>query len=104
METNKIQVVLYTIPQAACDSNKINWKDAAKFTQKKLIEAFGEQIKFEHIEFMSQEWFDDSRAQSLLEGLEVNFPFVLVNGEIASRDNKINIPHIKNIIKTKLQT
>lgn len=101
---DKIKVVLYTIPQAACDSNKMNWQNVAELVRKQVTAAFSEQITFEHIEFMSRQWFDDTQAQSLLESEKVNFPFVLVNGEIACADKKVNLSKIKQFIKIKLQT
>lgn len=100
----KINVTLYTIPQAACDSNKMNWNDVARFTKEKLKITFGEQINFEHIEFMNQKWFLDTQAQLLLEKEKVNFPFILVNGEIACADKKVNLSKIRQFIQLKLQT
>lgn len=99
----KINVTLYTIPQAACDSNKMNWNDVARFTKEKLNNTFGEQINFEHIEFMNQKWFLDTQAQLLLEKEKVNFPFVLVNGEVACADKKVNLSKIRQFIQLKLQ-
>ena len=50
---------------------------------------FGKLIEFKHVEFMSEQWFGNQKAQEMLENGEVNFPFVLVDGEIASVDKKL---------------
>lgn len=104
MEKSKIHTVLYTVPQAACDAEKMNWQDVAALVKNKLLTSFKEKVSFEHIEFMSQEWFDDthSLAQSLLETGQVNFPFVLVDGEIACADKKINLSKVHRIIQSRL--
>ena len=104
MYMEKIHVILYTIPQAACDSNKMNWQNVAELVRKQITTAYGEQVSFEHIEFMSTLWFCDTPAQSLLESKDVNFPFVLVNGEVACADKKVNLSKIKRFIQTKLQS
>ena len=104
MDMTKIHVTLYTIPQAACDSNKMNWQDVADLLRKQSTTAFGEQVSFEHIEFMSTQWFSDTQAQPLLERKEVNFPFVLVNGEVACANKKVNLSEIRRFIQTKLQS
>lgn len=104
METNKIRVVLYTIPQAACHSNKMNWHDVAALVKNQVTIAFGEKVSFEHIEFMTQDWFNNTQAQKLLEKGEANFPFVTVNDELACADKKVNLSRIKQIIRTKLQS
>jgi hypothetical protein len=105
MEKDKIRVVLYTVPQAACSSGKIIWRDVAVMVKNQLNTAFPEKISFEHIEFMSDAWFDESQvaAQALLETSRVNFPFVLVNGEVASADKKVNISAIRRLIQSLLQ-
>ncbi len=95
---NKINVTLYTVPQEACDSQKMSWCDVAGMVEEQLSRSFNDNIKFGHVEFMDQKWFDDERAQALLESGEVNFPFVLVNGEIACADKKVNLPKIKRVI------
>lgn len=53
---------------------------------------------------MSGEWFNHTSAQQLLEKGEVNFPFVLVNGEIACADKKINISKITKSINNFLNS
>ena len=40
-------------------------------------------MEFNHIEFMSGQWFENKKAQEMLENSEVIIPFVLVDGEIA---------------------
>lgn len=104
MEKDKIQVVLYSVPQVACSSGKIIWKDVAVMLKKQLNTAFPEMISFEHIDFMSEAWFDNSQAtaQSLLESGRVDFPFVMVNGEVASADKKVNISAIRRSIQSLL--
>lgn len=99
---NKINVTLYTVPQEACDSQKMSWYDVAGMVEKQLNRSFNENINFGHVEFMNQKWFDDERAQALLESGEVNFPFVLVNGEVACAEKKVNLPKIKRVIQNKI--
>jgi len=103
MDTKPIIVELFTIPQAACDSGKANWIQVGEMVKNLLEKRFGAAIEFYHIEFMSEQWFDRFKAQEMLEEGKVNFPFVLVDGEIACADKKINISKIKNAIQTKLQ-
>jgi hypothetical protein len=103
METGKIHVALYTIPQAACDSKKMNWYDVASLVKNQISTAFGEAVSFEHIEFMDKGWFKSAEAQLLLEKGEVNFPFVLVNDEVACADKKVNLSKIRRFIQSKLQ-
>lgn len=93
---------IFTIPQAACDSTKANWQQVVQMVTKQLKTKFGEVLQVKHIEFMSGEWFGHAVAQHLLERGEVNFPFVLVNGEIASADKKINISKITKSISNFL--
>lgn len=104
MNTLPIQVILYTIPMAACDSNKMNWHDLAILVKNQLRTVFGESVGFVHKEFMSPEWFTDDQAQQLLESGEVNFPFVLVNGEVASCDKKVNISKIRRCVQSILNS
>ena len=104
MEKFPVKVALFTIPQAACDAEKANWEQTAKMVGSQLKTKFGEAIQVEHIEFMSPEWFQNEQAQKLLESGEVNFPFVLVNEEVACADKKINISKINKVIQTKINT
>lgn len=99
-----INVELYTIPQEACDSEKANWTQVGEMVKKQLNSRFGNTIDFKHIEFMSSQWFESNKAQELLEVEGVNFPFVLVNGEIACADKKINISKITRKITELLKT
>lgn len=64
---------------------------------------FGEAIVFRHVEFMSEQWFENIKAQELLEKGNINFPFVLVDGEIACADKKVNISKVTRTIQLKLQ-
>ncbi|MDZ7739688.1 MAG: hypothetical protein U5K32_11615 [Bacteroidales bacterium] len=89
---------IFTIPQAACDSTKANWQQVVQMISHRLETKFGEAVQVKHIEFMSDEWFKHSVGQQLLEKEEVNFPFVLVNGELACADKKINISKINKSI------
>jgi hypothetical protein len=104
MDTQKINVEICTIPQAACDASKANWQQTAQMVSRQLKTKFGELVQVQHIEFMSPEWFQNEQAQKLLENGEVNFPFVLVNKEVACADKKINISKINKVIQTKINT
>lgn len=95
---------IFTIPQAACDSSKANWQEVVQMIRRQIEKKFGEAVQVKHIEFMSGEWFNHSRAQQLLEKGEVNFPFVLVNGEIACADKKINVSKITKSINNLLNS
>ena len=102
METKPIMVELFTIPQAACDSGKANWQQVGEMVRKQLEARFGQVIDFKHIEFMSAQWFENPKAQELLETGNMNFPFVLVDGEMACADKKINVSKINRAIQLKL--
>lgn len=103
MDNNSIIIVeLFTIPQAACDAGKANWAQVGEMIRKQLTTRFKEAISFSHIEFMSEQWFANSKASELLESGEVNFPFVLVDGEIACSDKKINVSKVTRAIQQKL--
>lgn len=104
MESKPILVELFTIPQAACDLGKANWTQTGEMVKNQLVTRFGKSLVFKHIEFMSEQWFENQKAQELLENGEVNFPFVLVDGEIASADKKINIPKVSKLIQSKVKT
>lgn len=103
METKTFLVELFTIPQAACDSGKANWIQVGEMVKNQLETRFGKLIEFKHIEFMSEQWFENQKAQEMLENGEVNFPFVLVGGEIASADKKINVSKVNRAIQLKIQ-
>ena len=103
MEKKTMLVELFTIPQAACDSGKANWIEVGEMVKNQLQTKFGYSIEFRHIEFMSGQWFENKKAQEMLENGEVNFPFVLVDGEIASADKKINVSKVTRAIQVKLQ-
>ena len=51
---------------------------------------------------MSELWFADDNAQDLLEKGMVNFPFVLVNGEVACNEKKMNISKVRRFAEEKL--
>lgn len=102
METKPVMVELFTIPQAACDSGKANWEQVAVMIRNLLETKFGSAISFKHIEFMSGQWFEHQQAQEILENGTVNFPFVLVDGEIACADKKINVSKVNRAIQQKL--
>ena len=102
--TKPILTEIFTIPQAACDSTKTNWKQVVQMISRQLKTKFGEAVQVKHIEFMSGDWFNHTSAQQLLEKGEVNFPFVLVNGEIACVDKKINISKITKSINNLLSS
>ncbi len=89
-----IQIKLYTVPQEACDSKKMNWKEAGLMLQSHLSKKLTAAHTFQHIEFMSAEWFEDTIAQELMEKEQLNFPFVLVNGVLASSGEKIHLSQV----------
>ena len=89
-----IQIKLYTVPQEACDSKKMNWKEAGLMLRNHLSKKLTAAHTFRHIEFMSAEWFEDTVAQELMEKEQLNFPFVLVNGVLASSGEKIHLSQV----------
>ena len=103
METKPFKIELFTISQAACDSGKANWIQVGEMVKNQLVTRFGDSIEFKHIEFMSEQWFENQEAQEMLANGEVNFPFVLVDGEIASADKKINVSKVTRAIQYRLQ-
>ena len=44
MKIEKLHITLYTIPQAACDQKKMNWKDAASLLKNQMENAFQNKI------------------------------------------------------------
>lgn len=103
MEAKPILVELFTIPQATCDLGKANWIQVGEMVKNQLETRFGNSIEFRNIEFMSEQWFENKIAQEMLENGEVNFPFVLVDGEITSAEKKINVSKVIRAIQVKLQ-
>jgi disulfide oxidoreductase YuzD len=89
-----LQIKLYTVPQAACDSGKMNWIQAGELLQRHLKEHLGNHVDFQHIEFMADKWFEDATAQQVMEKEDLNFPFVMINGELASTGPKIKMSQI----------
>ena len=104
MDKEKLHIVLYTIPQTACDQKKMSWTDVATLLKNQMENVFQDMMVFEHIEFMTEQWFADTNAQVLLENGTVNFPFVLVNDEVACSERKVNIPKIKRFAESKMKT
>lgn len=104
MDTKKLRITLYTIPQAACDQKKMSWTDVASLLKNQMEHVFQNIVIFEHIEFMSVQWFEDETAQVLLEKGTVNFPFVLVNGEVACSEKKVNISKIRRFAGSKINS
>lgn len=102
MNKEKLHITLYTIPQAACDQKKMSWNDAATLLKNQMEYVFQNMVDFKHIEFMSDLWFADDNAQGLLENGMVNFPFVLVNGEVACSEKKVNISKIRRFAESKI--
>lgn len=104
MNKKKLRIRLYTIPQAACDQKKMGWTDVASLLKNQMEQVFQDIVIFEHIEFMSGQWFADETAQALLEKGTVNFPFVLVNGEVACSEKKVNISKIRRFVESKINS
>jgi hypothetical protein len=104
MKIEKLHITLYTIPQAACDQKKMSWTDVASLLKNQMEHFFQNKVVFEHIEFMSGNWFADENAQTLLEKGEANFPFVLVNGEVGCSEKKVNISKIRRFAELKINS
>jgi hypothetical protein len=104
MNSKKLHISLYTIPQAACDQKKMSWPDVASLLKNQMEHFFQNNVIFQHIEFMSEPWFADANAQDLLEKGIVNFPFVLVNGEAACSEKKVNISKIRRFAESKINS
>jgi hypothetical protein len=103
-QQGKLQIVLYTIPQAACDQKKMSWNDVAALVKNQMENFFHDAVVFNHVEFMTEKWFTDADAQRLLEAGSVNFPFVLVNGEVACSEKKVNISKIRRFAESKINS
>jgi len=104
MSTEKLHITLYTIPQAACDQKKMSWNDVAFLLKNHMERTFQDRVIFEHVEFMSQQWFSDAEANALLEKGEVNFPFVLVDGEVACNEKKVDISKVRRFAESKINS
>ncbi len=98
----KANITLYTVPQGACDSRKMNWVQAGEMLRQYLIKNLGDRVNFCHTEFMSENWFNDIAAQELMEKENLNFPFVVINGELAFSGKKINISKILRLAKAAI--
>jgi hypothetical protein len=96
MMTKKVSVTLYTVPSQACCLGKMDWSQAGQMLQHQLRSRLGDQAQFSHIEFMTAQWYEDAHAQKMMEKEDLQLPFVLVNGELASTGDKI---HISRVIK-----
>ena len=104
MEEGKLYITLYTIPQAACDQKKMKWTDVAALLKNQMEHIFHEALVFKHVEFVTDEWFADMNAQSLLENGTVNFHFVMINGEVVCSEKKVNISKIKRFAESKINS
>ncbi len=98
----KANITLYTVPQEACDSRKMNWRQAGEMLRQHLHKTLGDQVNFWHTEFMSENWFNDIAAQELMEKENLNFPFVMINGELAFSGEKINISKVLRLAKAAI--
>lgn len=94
MMDKKIIVRLYTVPSEACCLGKMDWAQAGKMLEQQLQSRLEGQADFSHIEFMTAQWFEDSHAQELMEKQNLTLPFVLVDGQLASSGDKINIGRV----------
>lgn len=103
MSIKSLNINLYTIPQEACPQGKMTWTEAALFLKNQMIQVYPDMV-FEHIEFMSSKWFNDEIAQRLLEEGKANFPFVTVNGEVASSEKKINISKVRRVAELTINS
>ena len=65
--------------------------EAARMLDNHLSKKLAAAHTFRHIEFMSEAWFADDVAQELMEQEQLKFPFVLVNGVLASKGDKIHM-------------
>jgi hypothetical protein len=102
METKPVLVELFTIAQTACNSGKANLKRVAVMIRNPMETKFGSAIGFKRIEFLSEQWVEHQKAQKILENGTVNFPFVLVDGEMRCADKKINVSKVQRAIQLKL--
>lgn len=80
----------------------MSWLDVANMLRDNMERYFPDKIEFRQIEFMTTEWFNDPHAQNLLESQTVNFPFVLVNGQVACAEAKVNVSKIRKFILEKI--
>lgn len=99
---NRVNVVLYTVPNQACCFGKMTWSGTAQMLQQQLQARLGEAVHFQHVEFMADEWFADARAQEIMEKENLTLPFVLVGGKLASSGNKINISRVVRQAESRL--
>lgn len=87
-----------TLPET-CKPDKQSWADVAKLLRSKINTEFGDKVTFCHIEFMSADWFSDPTLNEISESMEMKFPFILINEDIFSNGEKVNI--IKLLKKVK---
>lgn len=91
-----------TLPESNCQPGKQSWADVARLLKSKIVAKFSDNVEFQHIEFMSNDWFNDIELIKLSDKLEINFPLVTINNEIFSNGSKINISKILKDIEYKL--
>lgn len=91
-----------TLPESNCQPGKQSWADVARLLKSKIVAKFSDNVEFQHIEFMSNDWFNDIELIELSDKMEINFPLVIINNEIFSNGSKINISKILKDIEYKL--
>lgn len=90
-------VKFVTLPET-CKPDKQSWADVSNLLQNKIETNFKNEVEFQHIEFMSENWFNDLKLIELSDKIELKFPLILINNEMFSIGDKVNISKlIKNI-------
>ena len=87
-----------TLPESKCQPGKQSWADVGNLLRRKIKENFNDKVEFQFIEFMSENWFNDIQLNELSEKIELKFPIILIDNEIFSNGEKVNISKLlKNI-------
>ncbi len=90
------------LPEANCQPDKQSWADVSKLLKNKFETHFDNDVEFQHIEFMSDIWFDDTELSALADKVELKFPLILIDNELFSNGDKVNISKLIRSISERM--
>lgn len=94
-------VKFVTLPET-CKPDKQSWADVSNLLKNKIETNFKNDVEFQHIEFMSDNWFNDIGLSVLEDNVELKFPFILINNEMFSNGGKVNISKLIKSISERI--
>lgn len=90
-----------TLPET-CKPDKQSWADVGNLLRNKIESNFKNGVEFQHIEFMSDNWFKDFELIALADETELKFPVILINNEMFSNGEKVNISKLIRSISERI--